>query len=67
MTKLIIGNSNIGYDTAEITKNNKGKYVLVSGTVAGRITWIKKAIANVNSGDYEFVTSSGDVLPVYLK
>lgn len=64
MAKLIIGDSTRGYDIAEVTKNNQGKYVI--GMVAGRITWIKKAIANVNKGSYEFVTSSGDVLPVRI-
>ena len=64
MAKLIIGDSTRGYDIAEITKNNQGKYVI--GTFAGRITWLKKAVANINKGSYEFVTSAGDVLPVRI-
>ena len=67
MTKLIIGNSTTGYDTAEVTKNTNGKYCIINGTIAGRVSWVKKAVANVNRGDYEFVTSAGDVLPVYIR
>ena len=65
MAKLIIGDSTRGYDIAEVTKN-QGKCTIITGTHHGRITWLKKAVANVNKSSYEFVTPAGDVLPVRI-
>lgn len=65
--KIIIGDSTRGYDTAEVTKTTSGKYKIVEGTIAGRKGWIRKAIANCNRGDFEYVTSAGDVLPVVIR
>jgi hypothetical protein len=63
MAKITFGNSNIGYDTAEITFTSTGKARLVKDTVVGRLTVIKKAIAAHNRGDNCVVTRAGDQLP----
>lgn len=64
--KISIGNSNRGYDTAEVTRSKGGKYRLVPGSVNGRKSVITKSIAAVNRGDGCYVTSAGDCLPVHI-
>lgn len=66
MAKITIGNSNSGYDTAEITFTSTGKARLVHGTVSGRVTFIKKAIAAYNKGETSIVTSAADQKPFYV-
>jgi hypothetical protein len=63
MAKITIGNSNTGYDSAEITFTSTGKARLVQGAVSGRVTVIKKAIAAHNKGETCIVTAAADQVP----
>jgi hypothetical protein len=65
--RIVLGNSTTGYDSAEITLTKTGKFKLVSGTIHGRSSVIKKLIANANRGQLEYITKAGDSLPVYIK
>ena len=64
--KISIGNSNIGYDTAQVTKNEFGKYSLVHGTLSGRQYVITKAIAALNRGESSYVSTSGDYFKILV-
>ena len=63
-TKISIGDSTRGYDSAEVTKTKTGKYRLVPGTINGRENVIRKSIASLNRGDNTYVTSGGDCLEI---
>ena len=65
-TKITIGDSSRGYDSAEVTKTKTGKYRLVPGSVVGRESVIRKSIASLNRGDNSYVTSAGDSLEIRI-
>jgi len=65
MTKQIrIGDSTRGYDNALVNVRPSGKIAIIEGSYSGRITIIKKCIANYNRGIMTYTTSAGDELPI---
>lgn len=64
--KITVGNSTIGYDSADCTKSENGKLRVIEGTIAGRKSVVRRAVANLNRGVPEYVTSAGDCLPITL-
>ncbi len=65
-TKITIGDSTRGYDSAKVTKTTTGKYRLVLGSIVGREIVIRKSIASLNHGDNSYVTSAGDCLEIRI-
>lgn len=65
--RISVGDSTRGYDSASVILTKSGKYRVINGTIDGRSSWVKKAVANANKGVYEFETSAGDCLPVTIK
>lgn len=63
---LNVGNSNIGYDSAMIVRNN-GVYILMMGTIKGRKYVVKGAVAALNRGEDTFVTKGGDCLKIHVR
>ena len=65
--RLLIGDSTRGYDSASVTVTKQGKYRLIEGTINGRKTLLRAAVANINRGEMQVLTSAGDSIPVYLQ
>lgn len=65
-TKITVGNSVRGYDSAEVTKTMTGKYRLVPGSINGRERVIRKAIASLNRGENSYTTPSGDSFKIHF-
>jgi len=65
--KIVIGNSTAGYATADVIVTKSGKIRLVKESINGRVTVIKKCIANYNNGIESYVTRCGDELPFSVK
>jgi hypothetical protein len=67
--KLTLGDSTIGYDTASVTTTGAGKLRLVPGSIVGRVSHIKRAIAAYNrTGQlcYTTTTTTGDEKSLHL-
>ena len=69
LTKYLIsiGDSNRGYDTAQVTKNDAGKYRLIPGTISGRKYVITKSIAALNRGENSYVSKAGDYFQIHAE
>jgi len=64
--KISIGNSNTGYNTAEVTKTKTGKYRIVPGTICGFSGVIRRAVAQANRGETGYTAPSGDCFAVRI-
>ena len=64
--KMTIGNSNVGYNTAELTKTTTGKYRIVVDSISGNKTVLKKCVALLNKGHETYVKNNGDEFPISL-
>lgn len=64
--KMTIGNSSIGYSSAQLTKTTTGKYRIVTDSIIGKKTHIKKCVSALNKGESTFVNENGDEFPISL-
>lgn len=62
--QIKVGDSTRGYDSAMVVINAQGKARLIGESVVGRITVIRKCIANYNKGVMSYTTTAGDELPI---
>lgn len=62
--KISVGDSTRGYDSAEVVRTQAGKYRLVPGSVNGRVSVVRKAVAALNRGERTYVTPGDDYLPI---
>ena len=59
--RIITGDGTRGYDHGSVTAKANGKISLVPGSVVGRISIIRKCVANYNRGLSSYINGGNDI------